>query len=180
MVQAKRSVQQLAQLRHLREAGELQENLVNIFADGLVGSHEAVIGIQPRGLGVVVAGAQVAVAAQAFFLAPHHHHQFRVGLESEYSVHDVRTGFLQLGGQFDIGLLIETRPQLDDDRDVLTRRRRLDQRGDNGGVAAHSIQSLLDRQHLGIVRRLLDEVGDRPESLKRVMQQHIAGAQGGE
>ncbi len=55
-----------------------------------------------------------------------------------------------------------------------------DQRADDGGVAARAIQGLLDRQHLGIVRRLLDEIGDRPETLERVMQQHIAGTQGGE
>src|ERR1700693_5500317 len=43
-------MQQLAQARHARESGQLQENLVNIFADRFVGRHQAVVGVEPRGL----------------------------------------------------------------------------------------------------------------------------------
>ena len=52
------------------------------------------------------------------------------------------------------------------------------QSADNGGVAAGAIQRLLDGEDLRITGGLLDEIHDRTESLKRVMQQHIAGAQG--
>ena len=64
-MQAERRMQELAQARHPRESGELQEDLVDVLADRLVGGHQAVVGVQPRGLGVVVAGAEVAVAPQA-------------------------------------------------------------------------------------------------------------------
>ena len=54
------------------------------------------------------------------------------------------------------------------------------ERADDGGIAAGAVQGLLDGQHVRIARRLFDEVGDRPEALKRVLQEHVAGAQGGE
>ena len=161
-------------------ANKLQEDLVNVFADGFVGRQEAVVGVEARGFGVIVAGAQVAVAAQTLFLAAHHHDQLCMRLETEHPVHDVRAGFLQLVGQFNIRLFVESRAQLDDHRDVLAGRGRFDQRGDNRRVVADPIQGLLDGQHLRIVGRLLDEIGDRPEALERVMQQHIARTHGGE
>ncbi len=122
----------------------------------------------------------MAVAPQTLFLAPHHHDQFGVRLEAEYAVHDVRAGFLQLGREFNIGFFVEARAQLDDDGDVLAGCRCVDQRADNGGVAADAIQGLFDGEHLGIACCLSDEIGHRRESLKWVVQQHIAGAQGGE
>ena len=145
-----------------------------------VGRHQAVVGVQPRGLGVIVAGAQMAVAPQALFLAPHHHHQLGVGLEAEYAVHDVRAGFLQLGGELDVRFFVEARAQLDDDGHVLARLRGFDQRADDGGIAAGAIQGLLDGEHLRIARRLLDEIRDRPEALERMVQEHVPGAQRGE
>jgi hypothetical protein len=65
-VQAERRLQQLAQPRHAREAGQLQKDLVNVLADRLIGGQQAVVGVEARGLRVIVAGAQVAVAAQPF------------------------------------------------------------------------------------------------------------------
>ena len=180
LMQAEGRMQELAQARHPREAGELQENLVDVLADGFIGGQQAVVGVEPRGLGVVIAGAEMAVAAQTLLLAPHHHHQLGVRLEAEHAVHDVRAGLLQLVRELDVRLLVEARPQLDDHRHVLAGLRRFDQRADDGGIAAGPVQRLLDGEHLRIARRLLDEIRDRPESLERVVQQHIAGAQRGE
>ena len=170
-------MQELAQPRHPREPGELQEDLVDVLADRFIGGQQAVVGVKPRRLGVVIAGAEMAVAAQALLLAAHDHHQFGMGLEAEHAVHDVRAGFLQLVRELDVGFLVEARPQLDDDRHVLAGLRRFDQRADDRRIAAGSIQCLLDGEYLRVARRLLDEIRDRPESLERVVQQHVAGAQ---
>ena len=180
LVHAEGRVQEFAEPRHAGESGELQEDFVDVLADRLIRRHQPVIGIEPGGLGMVVAGAEMAIATQAVVLAPHHHHQFGVSLEAEYAVHDVRAGLLQLVGQLDVGLLVEARAQLDDDGDVLARLRRVGQRTDDGGIAAGAVQGLLDGQHLGVAGRLLDEIRDRTETLERVMQKDIAGAQRGE
>ena len=178
LMQAEGRVQKLAQFRHLREPGELEKYFVNVLADGLIRGQQAVVGVEPGGLGVIVAGAQVAVPPQALLLAPNHHDQLGVRLEAEHAVHDVRTGFLQLGRELNVGFFIEARAQLDDDGHVLSGRRGLDQRRHDGGVVAYAIQGLLDGQYLRIAGCLLDEIRDRSKTLKRMMQKHIAGAEG--
>ena len=68
---------------------------------------------------MVVAGAEMAVAAQAVGFAAHDHRHLGVRLEPHHAVHDVRAGFLQAVRQLDVGFFVESRAQLDDDRDVL-------------------------------------------------------------
>jgi hypothetical protein len=177
LVQAERRVQELAQLRNARESGELQEDLVNILADRLVGGQQSVIGVQAGGLRVIVARAQMAVAPQPLFLPAHDHHQLGVRLEAEDPVHDVRAGFLQLVRELDIGLFVEARAQLDDHRHVLVRLRRFHQGADDRRIAPRAIQGLLDRENLRICGRLLDEIRDGRETLKGMMQQHVSAAQ---
>ncbi len=60
-----------AQLRRLREARELQEELVHVLPDLVGAGEEAVVRVAARGLRVVVAGAQMAIAADAARLTPH-------------------------------------------------------------------------------------------------------------
>src|SRR5450631_1729501 len=48
LVQAEGRVQQLAQFRHLREPGELQEYFVDVLANGFIGSQQTVIGVEAR------------------------------------------------------------------------------------------------------------------------------------
>ena len=63
-VQAERRLQQLGEPRRLREARQLQEQLVHVLADLRIAGEQAVVGVAARGARVIVAGAQVAVAAQ--------------------------------------------------------------------------------------------------------------------
>src|SRR5579863_866593 len=180
LVQAERRMQELAQTGNASQSRQLQEYLVHVLADRFVGRQQAVVGVQPRRLGVIVAGTQVAVSPQALVLAPHHHDELGVRLEAEYAVHDVGAGLLQLGRYVDVRLFVEARAQFDDDGDVLPALRGLGERIDDGRVAAGPIQGLLDGEHGRIARRLFDEIGDGAEPLKRVVQEHIPGAQGGE
>ena len=120
-VQAERGVQQLAQARHAGEARELQEDFMDVLADHFIGGEEPVIGVEPCGLGVIIAGAQMAVAPQSTLFPPHHHDELGVGLEAEYAVHHVRPRLLQLGRDVDVGFLIESGAQFDDHSHVLAR-----------------------------------------------------------
>ena len=113
----------------LREARELQEELVHVLADVVVAREEAVVRVDARRARVIVAGAEVAVAADAARLAAHDERELGVGLVAHDAVHDVRAGFLQAVRQLDVRLFVEARAQLDDDRDVLA--------GVRGGDAAH-------------------------------------------
>ena len=139
LMQAERRMQEPSQLRHAREARELQEDLVDVLADRLVRGQQPVIGVEARRLRVVVARAEMAVAAQSLLLAAHDHHELRVRLEAENAVHDVGTGLLELVRELDVRLLVEARAQLDDHRDVLAGLRRFHQCAHDRGVAAGTV-----------------------------------------
>ena len=55
----------------LRVAGELVEQVGEVLADLLVGGEQPEVFVEPGRLGVVVAGAEVGVAAQPSALLPH-------------------------------------------------------------------------------------------------------------
>ena len=57
LVQRERRLQDLLHGRDARRAGQLQEQLVQVFADGLVAGEQAVVGVDARRVRVVVARA---------------------------------------------------------------------------------------------------------------------------
>ena len=71
LVQPNGDCSRLRELRRPREAGELQEELVHVLPDLVVAGEQAVVGVGARGARVVVAGAEMAVAAHAVGFAPH-------------------------------------------------------------------------------------------------------------
>ena len=75
--------------------------------------------VQAGGLGVVVAGPDVDVAAQARALAADDRANLRVGLEADEPVDDVGAGVLELAGPDDVRLLVEAGLDLDEDDDLL-------------------------------------------------------------
>ena len=153
---------------------------MHVLADLGIAGEQAVVGVAARGARVVVAGAEVAVAAQAVGFAAHDHRHLGVGLESHDAVHDVRAGFLQPVGQLDVGFLVESRAQLDDDRDVLAGLRGRHQRIDDRRLIAGAIQRLLDREHARIRRCAAQEIQHRAEAVEGMVQQHVLLADDGE
>ena len=132
-------------------------------------------------LRVVVAGADVEVAAEPRALAADDERDLRVRLEPDEAVHDVRAGLLEAAGPDDVVLLVEAGLDLDQDDDLLALLRRADQRPDDRGVAGRPVQRLLDRQDVGVVGGLVDEPLDRGrERLVRVVQEDVAGPHLGE
>ena len=73
---------------------------------------------------------------------------------------------LQPVGPVDVGLLVEARLQLDDHHHLLAAPRRLDQRLHQRRFAAGAVDGLLDRQHVGVVHRLAQELHHRLERLR--------------
>ena len=125
---------------------------------------------------MVVAGAEMRVAAHAAALAPHHQAEFGVGLELGETEHDLHASRFERASEADIGLLVEPGAQLDHRRDRLAAFRRLDQRLDDRAVARRAIQRLLDRHHGGIQRRLAQELHHHVEALERMMHDDVLGA----
>ena len=162
VAQVHRRDEQPAVLARPAVAGEVVEQLREVGAEIGIARQHAEVFVDGRGLRVVVAGADVAVAADAVGLLAHDEQDLGVRLQADEPVHDVRARLLEHAGPFDVGLLVEARLQLDERHDLLARFGRLDERRDDAGfVAAGAVQRLLDREHARVARGLLDERLDR-------------------
>src|SRR5829696_588021 len=100
-------------------AGERVEQVGEVGAEVLVTRQQPQVGVEPGRLGVVVAGADVDVAADAAVLAPHHQGRLGVGLEPDQAVGDVAAGPLQGPGPADVGGLVAAGLDLDHDHHLL-------------------------------------------------------------
>src|SRR6185437_10603623 len=88
-------------------------------------------------------------------------------------IDDLRAGALQIPRPADIGLFVEARLQLHERGDRLASVRRFDERPHNRAVGGRAIERLLDRDHVGIVRRLIEEADDNVKRLIRMMDDQI-------
>src|SRR5262249_33243468 len=113
-------------------------------------------------------------------LAADQQRELRVRLQAEYAVDHLRAGALETLRPVDVSFLVEARHQLDDDRDFLAAARGLDQRFHQHRADSGAVHRLLDRDYVGIIGRLADEVDDRLERLIRMMEEDIVLAYRGE
>ena len=98
-------------------------------------------------------------------------------LQPDDAVHDLRADRLEPLGPVDVGLFVEARFQLDDRHHFLAALGRRDQQIHQGRLAADAVDRLLDREHIGVVHRLAQELHHRLERFERMVQQHVAFAQ---
>ena len=177
--------QQLGVRRVARPAGEVVEQVRDVLGDPLVGGDQPEVLVHPGGLGVVVAGADVGIAADAAMtvagvaLVADDHRELAVGLEPDDAVDDVAAGLLELACPADVGLLVEARLDLDDHQHLLAGLGGVDEGVDDRGVARRAVERLLDRQHVRVGGGLLDEALHRGgERVVGVVQQHVVAACG--
>ena len=114
--------------------------------------------VEASGLGVVVAGADVRVAAQdAVLVLAHDHAELAVRLEPDDAVHDVAAGLLELARPPDVGLLVEAGLDLDEHQHLLAGLGSVDQCVHDRRVTAGAVERLLDGQDVRVVGGLLEE-----------------------
>ena len=131
VAQVHRRDEQPAVLARAAVAGEVVEQLREVGAEIGVAREHAEVFVGGRGLRVVVAGADVAVAADAVGLLAHDEQDLGVRLQPDEPVHDVRARLLEHAGPFDVRLLVEARLQLDERDHLLARFGRLHERRDD-------------------------------------------------
>ena len=86
----------------------------------------------------------------------------------------MHTGLFQARRPVDIAALVETRLQLDQDRDLLAALRRLDEAVDHRRVRADAVERHFDREHARVVDGRVDECLDRLERIERMVHELIA------
>ena len=158
-------------------AGQVVEQLRRVGADLVVAREDPEVFVDPRRLRVVVAGADVAVAAEPVAVVAHDEHDLGVRLQTDHAVDDVHTGAFELPRPLHVGRLVESRLELDEHRHLHASLGGADQAPDDGAVATGAVQRHLDRLHPRIVGGLADERLDaRGEALVGVMDEQGAVA----
>ena len=147
------------------EAGDEVEQVGDVGRDVGVGGEEADVLVEPRGGGVVVAGADVDVALEPVALAADHERRLRVDLHVREAVDDVHARLLERARPLDVAPLVEARLELDDADALLAVLGRLDQRRRERRVVARAVDGRLQRRDGGILRggahERLDARGER-------------------
>ena len=143
-----------------------------------VGGEQADVGVEAGGGRVVVAGADVGVEPHARRLVAHDERDLAVHLEVGEPYEMWTPASSSLRAQLDVVRLVEAGRQLDDDGDLLALGGGGHQCLEDRRVGRGAVQRLLDREHLRVVRGLLDEADDgRVERLVGVVHQQVALAQ---
>ena len=122
---------------------------------------------------MIVAGADMHVGRKRRTLAAHDQRQLGVGLELDEAVDHLHAGALEIARPADIGLLVEARLELDHGGDRLAGFGRLGQRLDDRGIRRGAVERLFDRDHVGIARRLMQEIHHHVERLVGVMDDQV-------
>ena len=177
LVQLERSQDQLARGAVLTDAGEQVEERGGILADIRAAGQQAQIGVEPRGRGIVVAGAQMHIAADAVVIAPHHQTDLGMDLVADHAIDHVHPGLLESPGPGDVVGLVEAGLQFHHHGDLLAVLHRVHQGAHDPAVAAGAVQGLLDGQDARIGRGLLQELQHAVETLVGMVQQQIAPTQ---
>ena len=95
------------------------EHAVGLVADGLVGGEQGEVGVYPGGTLIEVAGADHPVELGALGAFAGHHAQLGMHLEAGDTEGHLDVSAGELLCHLQVVLLIESRPQLDIDRDLL-------------------------------------------------------------
>ena len=96
-----------------------------------------------------------------------------MGLQLDEAVHHLRAGALEVARPADVGLLVEARLELDQRGHRLAGLGRLDQRAHDRRVLGGAVERLLDRDDVGIARRLLQELHHDVERLVGVVDDQV-------
>ena len=162
------------------DAGEEVEEIRGVLTEVGLRGEEGEVGVKAGGAGVVVAGAEVDVAAQAVVVAPHDEGDLAVDLVVHDAIDDVDAGFLEAARPSDVVRLVEARFQLGDGGDLLAIAHGVHERADDARVAAGAVERLFDGEDVRIGGGLLQKIHDAGETLIRVMHEHVALADDGE
>jgi hypothetical protein len=170
-----RSDQDLAVALVPRAAGQEVEQVHEVGTDVLAAGEEPQIRVEPGGVRVIVAGADVAVGADPLGFLADDQDGLRVRLEADDAVGDVRADLFQRAGPLDVLGLVEACLQLDEHRDLLAVLDRAHQGLHDGRVRRGAVQRLLDGQHLRIDRGSLHEaLHAGGERMVRMVHQQVA------
>src|SRR6185369_6450988 len=101
-------------LLELADAGEEIEQVRGVLAEIRAAGKETQVRVELGRGGIVIAGAEMDVAADAVALVAHDEGNLAVNFVADEAVDDVHAGFLELARPLDVARFVEARAQFDD------------------------------------------------------------------
>src|SRR6185312_11177470 len=170
---SERRDQQPAEIGLVGTTGELVEQIGRVHADLLIRGEEAEIGIKTAGRRVVVAGAEMDVAADALRFAPNNERDLAVDFQAHQAVDHVHALALQRPRPFDITLLIEACLQFHEHGHLFAVFNGIEQRFDDRGLAPYPIERHLDGEHIGVSSGFAEQIDYRLKGIVGMMQKAV-------
>ncbi len=174
LVQVERRHQHLVQARQPVLAGQMQEDLIEIGCQRLIGGQVAQVGIQARRPRVVVAGRQVRVALELPVFSPGDQQHLGVCLQTHHTIDHLGTDRLQTLGIADVGFFIKPCLELHHRGDLLAPPDGFAKQLHELRLGAGAVDGLLDGQHIRVLDRFPQESQHRIEALVRLVDQDVA------
>ena len=131
------------------------------------------VGVELCGGLVVVAGAEVDVAAESAVFVSGDESDFGVGFEALHSVDDADAGALEGLGTLEVALLIEAGLEFDEDGDLFTILRGAGEGADDARVAGGAVEDLLDVEDVGVDGGFLEESDHGLEGFEGVDEEDV-------
>ena len=129
--------------------------------------------VNTGGARVIIPCPEMDIMPESIGIAPDDKQRFAVRFQPNYAIDDVGAGFFEPPRPLDIHRLIEAGAQFHDRGDLFSCLRRINQRLNDRRIAAGTIESDLDCQHLRVGCRFLDEFDNLIKAVVRMMQQHV-------
>src|SRR5690606_29705043 len=148
-------------------------------ANGAVGGEERQVGVDARGVGVIVPRADMAVGGDVVSLTTDDEAELGVGLELNVAVDDMDAGLLHLTRKINVGRLVEPRLQLDDRSHRLAGVGGLLKCFDDWALLPRRpVKSPFDRHDVRVRHRLAQILQNGVEGLIRVVDYKVLGTNG--
>ena len=173
LAQRQRRHRHALELGGLGIAGDEVEDAGHVARDDRIAGEERQVGIDARRHRMIIAGPDMHVGGKRRALAAHHQRQLGMRLELDEAEHDLHAGAFEVARPADIGLLVEARLEFDQRGDGFAGFGGLRQRPDDRGVGGRAIERLLDRDDVGVARRLLQEIHHHVERFERMVDDEI-------
>ena len=101
---------------------------------------------------MIIACPEMDIMPESIGIAPDDKQRFAVRFQPDHAIDDVGAGFFESPRPLDIRRLIEARAQFHDRGDLFSCLGRINQRLNDGRIAARTVKRDLDREHLRILR----------------------------
>src|ERR1700733_2840701 len=171
--QGQRRYQQRSVIVRFRMCSEVIEDTMHAGRDLRVGRQQAEIRVETRGIGIVVAGAEVHIpAGDTVRIVANQHGQLAVRLEPDDAMEDLHPGIFKIARPADVRGFVETSHQLHHDGYFLGLRS-LGKGVEHGRVGTGAIKRLFHGDYARILRTQLHEIDHGIGGVVGVVEQQV-------